>query len=401
MFGKKTVFRSMPLMLLLMVGITTLLAPLLPLELQQGIYSCSLVAKSLILLLLPLLIFSLIFSSLVSLAKIGAKAIGLILALLCCSNLLSTIVSGYMAHWVYLSDLTVALPPAQRGLQPLWLLEIPTIISNEVALISGATLGVLGMILFPKKSELLASALKRAVKLILQLLLYSVPPFILGSVIKLQYEGTLSNLLRECGPVFAVVAAIQYGYLLLVYLILNRGSVRDTLHDLRAMIPAALSGLTTMSSAASLPLALVGIKKIMKTGLLADLMLPITVNIHLVGDCFAIPIFAYTVLKIFGLPEPSMGCYLIFALYFVMAKFSVAAVPGGGILVMLPLLKKYFGFEGEMVSLITALYMISDPFTTCANILGNGALTKLAAIVTARNGSPCRPDGRPNGGCGC
>ena len=64
--------------------------------------------------------------------------------------------------------------------------------------------------------------------------------------------------------------------------------------------------------------------------------------------------------------------YLIFACYFVMAKFSVAAVPGGGILVMLPILERYLGFDATMLSLITALYILFDPIITCANVLGNG-----------------------------
>ncbi len=48
------------------------------------------------------------------------------------------------------------------------------------------------------------------------------------------------------------------------------------------------------------------------------------------GDCFAIPIFAFAVLKNFGHFEPAFMDYFIFAVYFMLAKFSVAAVPGGG-----------------------------------------------------------------------
>ena len=64
--------------------------------------------------------------------------------------------------------------------------------------------------------------------------------------------------------------------------------------------------------------------------------------------------------------------YLVFAFYFVLAKFSVAAVPGGGILVMLPILESCLGFDAQMLSLITALYILFDPVITCANVLGNG-----------------------------
>jgi hypothetical protein len=42
-------------------------------------------------------------------------------------------------------------------------------------------------------------------------------------------------------------------------------------------------------------------------------------------------------IKSFEFPEPMLINYLIFAFYFVLAKFS-ATVPGGGIIVMLPIL---------------------------------------------------------------
>ncbi|MBA3284675.1 MAG: cation:dicarboxylase symporter family transporter, partial [Nitrosopumilus sp.] len=75
-----------------------------------------------------------------------------------------------------------------------------------------------------------------------------------------------------------------------------------------------------------------------------------------------------------GLPDLSL--FLIFACYFVLAKFAVAAVPGGGVLVMLPILERYLDFSPEMLSLITTLYILFDPIITSANILGNGAFAQ-------------------------
>jgi Na+/H+-dicarboxylate symporter len=55
----------------------------------------------------------------------------------------------------------------------------------------------------------------------------------------------------------------------------------------------------------------------------------------------------------------------------------VAAIPGGGIVVMLPILESCLGFNSEMLSLITALYILFDPVITSANVLGNGMFAKL------------------------
>jgi Na+/H+-dicarboxylate symporter len=97
----------------------------------------------------------------------------------------------------------------------------------------------------------------------------------------------------------------------------------------------------------------------------------------LVGDCFSISILALTILVSFGHPLPTLEEYMLFTVFFVLAKFAVAAVPGGGILVMIPILEKYLGFTPEMLSLITALYILFDPIVTSANVLGNGAFAQI------------------------
>jgi Na+/H+-dicarboxylate symporter len=126
-----------------------------------------------------------------------------------------------------------------------------------------------------------------------------------------------------------------------------------------------------------MPLTMIGAEKNTKNSFLSRLIIPATVNIHLIGDCFAIPIFAFAVIKSFGAIEPTFFSYLIFALYFVLAKFSVAGIPGGGVLVMLPVLESHLGFTSEMSSLITALYILFDPVITSANVSGNGGFAMI------------------------
>ena len=75
--------------------------------------------------------------------------------------------------------------------------------------------------------------------------------------------------------------------------------------------------------------------------------------------------------------EQSLLSSLIFALYFVCAKFSVASIPGCGIIVMLPILPNYLGFNAAMLSLITTLYIFLGPVITCTNNLGLGAFAKV------------------------
>ena len=137
-----------------------------------------------------------------------------------------------------------------------------------------------------------------------------------------------------------------------------------------------------MSSAASMPLTIIGTEKNAKNKDLVHTVVPATVNIHLIGDCIAIPCFAFAILKNFDIAQPDVATYFMFSIYFVIAKFSVAAIPGGGIIVMLPILEQYLGFNSNMLSLITALYILFDPIITSANVLGNGAFAKIIDIIT-------------------
>jgi Na+/H+-dicarboxylate symporter len=215
------------------------------------------------------------------------------------------------------------------------------------------------------------------VNLILKAILFSIPLFIAGFVVKMNYDQVISYILRDYSLIFLIIASALALYLSLVYLTVNRFQPGNAVKSLKNMLPAALAGFGSMSSAAAMPLTIIGAEKNAQNGDVARSVIPITVNIHLVGDCFAIPIFAFAVLKSFGVAEPAFFSYLVFASFFVLAKFSVAAVPGGGILVMLPILEKYLGFNAEMLSLITALYILFDPVITCANVLGNGGFAQL------------------------
>ena len=205
--------------------------------------------------------------------------------------------------------------------------------------------------------------------------LYMIPIFVIGFVVKLAHDQILYTILKDYSRIFVMIALTQAGYIFLLYLMANRLRIKSALLCIKNMLPAAFVGFGAMSSAAAMPLTLVGAAKNATNSDIARSCIPATVNIHLIGDCLAIPLFAFAILKNFSLPMPDMGTYLVFTLYFVLAKFSVAAIPGGGIIVMLPILEKHLGFSAEMLSLITALYILFDPVITFTNVLGNGAFS--------------------------
>ncbi len=369
-------FKKIPVMLLVVIITIIFAGQFIPLPIKQRLYEISLFIKSLLVMLLPLLIFSLLFKASVNLAHHATRIIGLILVCVCGSSILCLFLSHYIGIWVYQMDLSIVLPKNSNELTPVWTISLPRLIENSHAML----LGLIGGISFGLTKRGLAKKivffLDRVVSKILNTFTYLIPLFVVGFIVKLQHDGSIYTIIKDYSKIFTIIAVSLYSYIFLAYLVISKGNLKTCLNSIQNMFPAAITAFSTMSSVAAMPLTIIGAENNVKNKDLTKSVIPATVNIHLVGDCFATPIFAYAILKNFSVPEPTFYSYFIFGFYFILAKFSVAAIPGGGIIVMLPILERYLGFNSEMMSLITALYILFDPFITCANVLGNGVFAK-------------------------
>jgi Na+/H+-dicarboxylate symporter len=370
-------FHKMPLILLLMILAVLGLNSFIPLEIKQILYAVSLTIKSGIIFILPLIIFGLLFKTMVSLAQRATWIIGLVIICVCCSNAFSTFLSHFVGAWIYQFDLSLVLPQDGSSLLPAWSWQLPKLIANDKAMFAGVGLGILMARLAPNVAVPIAENLDKLISALLNYFVYFIPVFVLGFVVKMQFDGVMATIIKDYGIIFVMIGLAQFSYIFLAYIVLSHLRPRLGWQRVKNMLPAALTGFSTMSSAAAMPLTMAGAERNSDNKDLAKAVIPATVNIHLVGDCFAIPILAYAVMKSFGVPAPDIATYMIFVFYFVIAKFSVAAIPGGGIMVMLPILESHLGFNSSMLSMITALYILFDPVITSANVLGNGAFACL------------------------
>lgn len=368
-------FRKMPFILLAIILLTTLFSSWIPLFLQSMLYGVSLTIKSFIVFILPFVVFGLLFRTAVHFSNKASKMIGIILLVVCCSNFFSTMLSYGVGNLAYQLDLSMSFPEEGTGLMPGWHFLFPKWIDNSFAMFLGLILGIVIGSFRPTIATLISAQLDRMIQVILKSILFLIPLFITGFVVKMNHDQVMNYIFSHYSLIFGLIASALFLYIGLVYYFLNGCNRKLTLQSLKNMLPAGIAAFGSMSSAAAMPLTILGAEKNAKDPAFARSVIPATVNIHLIGDCFAIPIFAFAVMKGFGIESPSFWNYLMFSFYFVLAKFSVAAVPGGGILVMLPILETYLGFNTEMLSLITALYILFDPIITCANVFGNGGFS--------------------------
>ena len=378
-------FKTMPFILIFVIIFITILNQFLPIEAKSMLYSISLTIKSFIIFLLPIIIFNLLFKAAGILAKDASKIIGLILLGVIISSYLACS-TAYLMHYP-LSKLNISIitPSTDSLILPgKAYYTFITLIPNQYALLSGIILGIITTYFRPKLAKKIGLKLESITNKLLKLITILIPLFIAGFVVKMEYEGTLSLILKDYTSIFILIALAQYSYIICFYFLLNNCKYQQAIQSLKNMLPATISGLSTMSSAATMPLTILGTEKNSTNKDLVHVVVPATVNIHLIGDCFATPCFAFAIMQSFGAVEPTIMTYLIFVTFFIVAKFSVAAVPGGGILVMLPVLEQHLGFNADMLSLITAVYILFDPVITGANILGNGAFAKACDKTLAK-----------------
>ena len=377
---------SMPVMLIIIITIGCITQPYMPRVLQQALYATSLSIKDILLFLLPLIVFSLLFGSIVNIRNSALKIILALIPLLTVSNFIATSFGLWFGNFfIAKSGLVFNITSSNDSLRPLWKVFLPILVPNQIAMFSGIILGVVFSYAATNIGEKLAKNMNIVALFILEKLLVPIMPiFVLGFIIRMLHDGLLIELLKNYALVFLLIFSAQLSYILLIYWLGAKFNLRIWYENVKCMLPAAITGFSTMSSAAAMPITLLATAKNTSDDEFARLVIPTTVNIHLMGDCIAIPILAVSILASYSVGIDSQQ-FIIFAGYFVIAKFAVAGVPAGGILVMLPILEKYLQFSPEMLSLITALYIMFDPIITSMNVLGNGAFAiLLKRIVNQR-----------------
>lgn len=247
-----------------------------------------------------------------------------------------------------------------------------------MALISGAIIGLCGIFLkihwIYKYSEKLGYISSFILKKIICPIL---PLFVLGFIIKMQHEGTLPLIIKEYSLLLAVVTLLAYGYMFCLMFFLSNRNICNTIAKFKNLLPSVLIGLFSMSSAAAIPTTIEASEKNLTNKNIARFVIPATANMHLLGDCFAVPIIGLAVMTSFGYALPTCSEYLIFSLYGVLAKFAAAGIPGGSVLIFVPIFENLFNFTPSMLTAVTAIYVLFDPIATSSNVFGQGVFAVL------------------------
>ena len=374
---------KLPATLLLVLFLPLLTESWISYEVKSFFYSLSLTIKSLLVFVLPFIVFSFVVTCLAKMGKDALLFTFLLISMVFTSNIVA-IFTGYTigSNIVPMMSSSVSLGSMNsNGLASMWVFELKPLFTNMNALVVGFIVGMIVNIIgnqpvrdgFSKASDVSSWFLKHIFIPIL-------PFFILGFAFKLHADGILSQAISAYGPILLLVIVSQFTYLFLYFFLASKFSFQTVVNYIGRIFPAWLTGFSTVSSAASMPVLIECTEKSIDNPVMARTIVPATINIHTIGSAIGLTILALVTIQTFNIPIPDLKSFAIFGFYYALAKFSVAAVPGGVILVVGPILQSLMGFSDEMLGLITAVYMIFDPFGTAMNVAGNGAF----AIVFSR-----------------
>ncbi|AWD33474.1 Putative transporter [Candidatus Fokinia solitaria] len=351
-------------------------------HLKEMLYTISINAKEIILFVLP---FGVITLFVKNTAKIGmnmTRLVALTIAFIILSNTLNTLAAYIFKGMINTTFIATTNIGNAEKLNVLYRMTLPRFIPISLTIVLGI---VIGIFVKNRGGDKIIERLDIALKGFFIFIRCMIPPYVIGAISQLQHDGLLTTLSANF-PNAIVFLLITYGIYLSAISVICFRDPDELFQFIGKVIPIALLGGISMCSMITLPALLQTLKKKYNACNIAEIATPISINNHLVGDCITIPIISFIVGKMYGFPPIDLYSYIVFTIYFVITKFSVLAIPGGGIIVMLPILQHCFGYGERELSTITALYILLDCLITFINVFANAMFMVFLNRIVIRTG---------------
>lgn len=381
------ILKSLPAKLVLgvIIGMAVglfLAEDLLPASINTGILQVIVTAKyilnQLINFCVPLIIIGFIAPSITKLGSNASRMLGVALILAYVSSLCAALMSTG-AGFTIIPHLNIA--SAVDGLrdtpEAVFKLDIPQIMSVMSALVISVMVGLAATVSNAKVISQALDEFQRIVLLIVTCVIIPIlPVFISTTFCTLAYEGTITKQL----PVFLIVVIIvmigHYIWLGVLYGLAGAYSGKNPWDVLRNYGPAYITAVGTMSSAATLAVALRCAKKskVLRHDMI-DFGIPLFANIHLCGSVLTEVFFVMVVSKILYGSLPSFGTMVLFCALLGIFAIGAPGVPGGTVMASLGLITGVLGFDDAGTALMLTIFALQDSFGTACNVTGDGALT--------------------------
>lgn len=393
----KKLFSNLPFRLLLGIVIGILAGLYAGKDFMQVVVTIRYVLGQIITFSVPLIIIGFIAPSITRLGNNASKILGIAVVIAYLSSIGAAFFSTAAGYGLIPNLSIVSDVEGLKNLpEVVFQLDIPQIMPVMSALVLSV---FLGLAVSWTKSNNLAVILEEFQKVVLSIvtkIVIPLLPFFIGfSFCALAYEGTITKQLPVFIEVILIVMAGHYLWLALLYGLAGAYSKKSPLEVVRHYGPAYLTAVGTMSSAATLAVALNGARKskVLRKDMV-DFGIPLFANIHLCGSVLTEVFFVMTVSKILYGDLPTVGTMILFCMLLGIFAIGAPGVPGGTVVASLGLITGVLGFDDAGTSLMLAIFALQDSFGTACNVTGDGALTlMLTGYVEKHHVEPQKLDG--------
>ena len=259
----------------------------------------------------------------------------------------------------------------------LFQLDIPPVMSVISALVLALMLGISAVLIRSSVvQDLLESFQQMILLLVTRVLIPVLPFFIAANFCVLSYEGSIASQLPIFVSVILIAIVCHYIWLFVLYGLAGIYAGKNPLRVLKHYGPAYLTAVGTMSSAATLGVALqcAGKSDVLRKDV-TDFSIPLFANVHLCGSVITEVFFVMTVSQVLYGVIPPLATMITFV--FLLGIFAIAApgVPGGTVMASLGIVLSVLGFDEAGTALLLTIFALQDSFGTACNVTGDGALS--------------------------
>ena len=352
----KKILNSLPFKLLLGVAVGIVLGLVANEAVMNVVVTIKQVLGQIITFCVPLIVIGFIAPSITKLGHNASRMLGIALIIAYVSSVGAALMSTAAGYALIPHLSIVSQVDGLRELpEVLFQLEIPAIMNVMSAL---ALSLMVGLAITWTKSRMMES------------LLDEVQNIVLAIVTKITKQF----------PVFIKVIIIvmigHYIWMALLYGVAGAYSGKNPIEVVKHYGPAYITAVGTMSSAATLAVALRCAKK--STVLRKDMVnfgIPLFANIHLCGSVLTEVFFVMTISQILYGKIPSVGTMILFCVLLGIFAIGAPGVPGGTVMASLGLITGILLFDGTGTALMLTIFALQDSFGTACNVTGDGALT--------------------------
>lgn len=380
--------KSLPFRLLLGIAVGIVLGIFVPENVMGVVVSVKNILGQVIMFCVPLIVIGFIAPSITTLGQNASKLLGVAVVLAYTSSVLAALMST-AAGYALIPGMSIASDASVRELPAdIFALSIPQIMPVMSALVLSLMLGLAATW---TKSEVTIKLLGEFQNIVLEIvkkvIIPILPFYICGTFMGLAYDGTITVQFPVFLKIIVIVLIGHFVWMAVLYLVAGIYSGKSPVEVFRHYLPAYLTAVGTMSSAATLSVALECAHK--SKALRKDMVdfgIPLFANIHLCGSVLTEVFFCMAInLMLYG-KMPSVGTMILFCVLLGVFAVGAPGVPGGTVMASLGIVTSVLGFDATGTALILAIFALQDSFGTACNVTGDGALTLILTGYAEKHG---------------